>query len=280
LNFIAYKSAIAKYFLLLVCLLAIKNNYAQTANFSINTRTGCVPLGGVNFTDISTGGGGIISRDWNLGNGTVIANGAAVVGTNYLASQTFYITLTVRFTNGATATKLDSVIVYPKPVANFMANDTAGCVPHVVNFTSLSTTATGSITNYTWDFGAGGSTAATPQFTFTSPGQYNVSLIVKNSWGCESNAATKPLYIHTYTQPVASFSQAPTYSCKDTLTVCFNNTTTGGGPTNQYEWDFGDGSPLSTVKNPCHFYSAPGVYVVKLKAKIGLNCVSNSQTYW
>src|ERR1700722_5115503 len=118
---------------------------AQTVtNFTINNRTGCVPLSGVNFTDASTGGT-VLSRNWNLGNGTIIPSGAATVGTNYLTAQTFIVTLTVTFTNGDVRTKTDSVIVHPDPVANLSADDTAGCVPHTVNFTDLSTTSTGTI---------------------------------------------------------------------------------------------------------------------------------------
>jgi gliding motility-associated-like protein len=261
------------------CFLTLVSAYGQTVDFTINKRTGCIPLSGVNFTDISSGGGGVVSRDWNLGNGTIIPNGAATVGTNYLTAQTFYVTLTVRFVNGSTLSKLDSVIVYPKPTANFVVDDTAGCIPHFVKFTDLSTTATGTITNWTWDFGAGGSIASNPTFTYNTPGNYNVSLIVKNSWGCESNAATKFQYIHVYTQPVASFTANPSYTCKDTLTVFFTNTTTGGGTTNQYKWYFGDGDS-SSLKNPSHFYAAPGVYTVTLKTTIGNKCVSTVTTYY
>ena len=248
---------------------------AQTANFTSNTTQGCVPLGGVNFTDASTGGV-VINRDWNLGNGTIIPNGGATVGTNYLTSGTFIVTLTVTFANGDVRTATRNIVVHPKPVANFVASDTAGCRPHAVSFTDLSTTATGTITSWQWDFGAGGSTNANPNFVYTNVGQYNVSLIVTNSWGCQSDAATKFQYIKVYPRPNASFTATPNFGCKDTLTVNFNNTTTGGSPGNTYLWNFGDGN-TSTVKNPTHFYAAPGTYTVTLTAFVGNNC-SNTTT--
>ena len=31
-----------------------------------------------------------------------------------------------------------------------------------------------------------------------------------------------------------------------------------------YEWDFGDGSPVSTQKDPLHEYASPGAYEVTL----------------
>ncbi len=246
---------------------------AQTINFTMNKQNGCVPLSAVTFTDISTGGGGIISRDWDLGNGEIILNGPITVGTNYLTAQKYYVKLTVRFANNTSLQKIDSIEVYPKPMANFSASDTAVCISKPVTFTSNATTATGTLTNYQWDFGSGSinGTNASPTFTYNVAGNYQVSLIVRNNWGCNSDAATKPNYIHVYSVPVAGFSATPTFSCKDTLTVRFNNTTTGGGPTNQFKWHFGDGDS-STLRSPSHFYAAPGVYEVRLLVSIGGAC--------
>ena len=147
---------------------------AQTADFSINITSGCVPLSGVNFTDISTGGT-VISRDWNLGNGTIINNGAATVGTNYLNPGTFVVTLTATFTGGIVRTVTKNVIVHPKPVAAFVTTDTAGCITHNAAFQDLSSTSTGTITNWQWDLGAGGSTIQNPSFAYTYPGNYQIS---------------------------------------------------------------------------------------------------------
>jgi gliding motility-associated-like protein len=243
---------------------------SQTADFTINISSGCVPLGGVNFTDVSTGGT-VLSRDWDLGNGVLIPNGAVTVGTNYLIANTYNVKLTVYFSGGITRTATKQVVVHPKPVADFSVSDTAGCAPHTANFQDLSTTATGTITNWQWDFGAGGSTLQNPSFVYNSNGLYNISLIVTNSWGCTSDAATKFQYIRVYTRPTPSFTATPFFGCKDTLTVNFNNTTTGGSPSNTWLWNFGDGN-TSTVKNPTHFYAAPGTYTVTLTASVGNNC--------
>jgi PKD repeat protein len=193
-------------FVVVICSTAI----GQTADFSINKRQGCVPLGGVNFTDLSSGGT-VTRRDWNLGNGTSINNGAATVGTNYLTAGIYTVTLTVTFASGDVRTKQDIVTVHPKPVAAFTGDDLAGCAPHTVNFTNQATTATGSITSYLWDFGAGGSTNANPSFPYTNNGNYNVSLIVTNNWGCNSDAAIKTQYIQVY-QKVNAFFTIPANS--------------------------------------------------------------------
>lgn len=58
---------------------------------------------------------------------------------------------------------------------------------------------------------------------------------------------------------------------KDTLpfayNVTFNNTSEEG---NQFQWDFGDNSSLSSVKNPTHRYFVGGIYNVKLTS-VGTN---------
>ncbi|OQP57662.1 hypothetical protein A3860_08500 [Niastella vici] len=51
---------------LVYCCAAFITMAQTTADFSINKKEGCIPLGGVNFTDISTGGT-VVRRDWNLG---------------------------------------------------------------------------------------------------------------------------------------------------------------------------------------------------------------------
>ncbi|QEC42973.1 gliding motility-associated-like protein [Pseudobacter ginsenosidimutans] len=261
---------------ILMLWLSISTNAQTAADFSINKKEGCIPLSGVNFTDQSSGGT-VTRRDWNLGNGTIINAGAATVGTNYLTDGKFYVTLTVTFSNGDIRTKRDSVIVHPRPVADFAADEETGCSPHRVNFTSLATTQTGTITEWLWDFGAGGSTQTDPSFTYNVNGEYNVSLIVKNNWNCESEAAIRLRYIKVYPKVNASFTIPDNADCAAPFTVNFVNTTTGGGVIT-YEWDFGDGSPKSTDANPTHTYTSTGAFTVTLTARNGSNCVSTYTT--
>ena len=54
--------------------------------------------------------------------------------------------------------------------------------------------------------------------------------------------------------------------------VNFDNTSTGAV---DYEWDFGDNTPISTVENPSHAFpeDGSGSYVVELTAYSDLGCV-------
>ncbi len=262
---------------ILLGLLSYKNTAAQTVDFDISvpSKEGCSPLS-VNFRDISTGGT-VQTRTWDLGNGVVIPNGPVITGANYLTAQVYTVTLTVLFTNGVTLSKSDDITVHPKPVAGFTSLDLIGCATHTANFISTSTTATGSITNWQWDFGAGGLSGAflNPTFPYTTPGNYQVSLIVKNNWGCTSDALTKPQYIKVFSKPNASFTATPNFSCDNSFTATFTNTTTGGDPANNtYEWDFGDGSQHEFTKDVTHLYLGVGNYAAKLTVRLGNNCVS------
>ncbi|WP_052402888.1 outer membrane protein assembly factor BamB family protein [Methanococcoides methylutens] len=82
-------------------------------------------------------------------------------------------------------------IVTP-PEANFSSDLVSGYAPQTVQFTDLSTDAAG----WSWDFDNDGiedSIEQNPQFTYTAPGTYTVSLTVNNAAG--SDTETKIDYI-------------------------------------------------------------------------------------
>lgn len=72
-----------------------------------------------------------------------------------------------------------------------------------------------------------------------------------------------------YSNAIApNFVAAGTSYCSVPANVNFTNTT-GNGLT--YQWNFGDGSAVSTATNPAHTYTANGTYSVKLKV---VGCLS------
>jgi peptidyl-prolyl cis-trans isomerase B (cyclophilin B) len=70
----------------------------------------------------------------------------------------------------------------------------------------------------------------------------------------------------TFTVPAQKFT-AP-------AKVAFTNTTVKA---DSYEWDFGDGSPVSTEVSPTHRYGHSGNYTVTLKATVGSKTVTRKQ---
>lgn len=65
--------------------------------------------------------------------------------------------------------------------------------------------------------------------------------------------------------PIADFYTWSTYIVGQPV-YFYNQTTPGIPPETNYEWDFGDGSPHSTMKDPVHTYTSVGTYTVALTA--------------
>lgn len=140
-------------------------------------------------------------------------------------------------------------------MAAFSANPGTGCAtPHTVFFTDGST----SVTSWSWSFGDGGtSTAQNPIHSYTSSGEYQVTLVATNAFG--SDEATDTISISI---PSASFRAVPAFGCGP-LEVTFTDESTSGASLTSWSWDFGDGTS-STERNPIHTYDDPGVYDVEL----------------
>ncbi|MCM2270965.1 MAG: PKD domain-containing protein, partial [candidate division Zixibacteria bacterium] len=145
----------------------------------------------------------------------------------------------------------------PKPVASFTGTPTSGEAPLSVDFTS---TSTGSITFYEWDFGDGDSSGLqNPTHIYSVPGVYDVRLKVTGLGGADSS--TVPDYITVnIPRPVAQFTLNPDSGLAP-LDVQFTNTSTG--TITSYAWDFGDGA-TTLQENPFHSYEQPGIYDVRL----------------
>ncbi len=96
------------------------------------------------------------------------------------------------------------------PIADFSSNATSGLVPLNVGFTDKST---GAPTSWAWSFGDGtNSTQQSPVHTYSTAGNYTVTLTATNAAG--SNTTTKTKYIKVQGTgshvPVAEFSASPT----------------------------------------------------------------------
>jgi gliding motility-associated-like protein len=244
---------------------------APVANFSANNTTGCSPLI-VQFTDQSTGSP--TSWHWDLGNGSTstIQNPTST----YTTPGTYTIKLIATNASGSnTITKTSYITVFDAPAAKFSSTDTAGCTPHTVTFTDQSTTPSGTITQWEWNFGDGGtSNQKNPSHTYTTSGTFNVFLKVTSSTGC-TQTVFKQQHIRVGAGAVADFIANVPNTCQVPVNVTFTNTSQTSG-TVTYLWDFGDGG-TSTAINPSHSYTTIGTYTVKLSIQSPGGCTSIKQ---
>ena len=157
--------------------------------------------------------------------------------------------------------------------ANFGANVTSGPIPLAVNFSDMSfSSAPGGVTSWAWDFNGDSvidSTAQNPSFTYTTCGDFNVSLTVTDA-SFPANTLTRTAYIRTdlITANFTSALLAP-------LVVQF--TDTSSVPATAWAWDLdGDSVVDSTLQNPTWVYPNPNAVNVTLTAT--RNCRSNTVT--
>jgi len=235
------------------------------ADFTGTPRSGAPPLS-VTFNDTSTGGK-VDSWSWNFGDGGTSTE--QNLTHQYTTDGTYTVTLTVTNTTYGSSTKTRtsyiSVSTPPTPgpgsapTAQFTASPTSGDPPLTVTFTDQST-GTPSVYAWWWDFGDGSDTSRSqnPTHTYTTAGQYDVSLTVTN--GYSEDTETKSAYINVGDVVDANFTASPT-SGNPPLRVDFTDTSTGS-PTS-WSWDFGDGN-TSSAQNPTHTYVSGGVYNVSL----------------
>ncbi|MDD4150152.1 MAG: M14 family metallopeptidase, partial [Bacteroidales bacterium] len=170
-------------------------------------------------------------------------------------------THTVTITNDV-STRLDIQLV-PNSVASpdFSASGVNVPVGTDVTFTDLSS---GTVSVYSWVFEGGDpavSSDANPVVNYAADGVYDVSLEIESA-GC-TITELKEDYITVYIPgaPVTDFVADVTETCMGI--VQFTNNSVDAV---DYEWDFGDGSPVSNEINPTYTYNQSGTFTVSLTA--------------
>ena len=152
-----------------------------------------------------------------------------------------------------------TIQVHDLPTADFTSS--TACEGGPTSFTNTSIGGSGTVTNYTWNFGDPNSglnntsTNQNPSHTFTAPGTYNVTLTVTASTGC-THTVTNTVTVNPL--PVVNFTFDDV--CEGT-TMDFTNTS--GANATTWSWNFGDNT-TSNLQNPNHQFTQPGAYNITL----------------
>jgi PKD repeat protein len=217
--------------------------------------------------------GSSLTYSWNFGDGSATSTGPTTSHT-YASTGNYTVTLTATNSQGHANTTTRTVTVSPHPPnAAFAIKTIPPLAGQPIAFDGTASTAwIGSISSYSWSFGAAGPTAST---TFPTPGTYPVSLTVTDSHG-QSSTATELVTVHA--PPSAGFSFSPSAPV-DHATVTFD----GGGSfspdstttLSSYSWTFGDGSTASGP-TATHRFAQPGRYTVQLTVTNSLGLTSTT----
>lgn len=155
---------------------------------------------------------------------------------------------------------------YEKPKADFTIADTCLTMISIPRDSSKFGIGSSRLVRYQWNFGdtvmyrANG---VAPGYTYKTPGEKQVQLIVWSDSSCVSDTVVKKLMV--IGRPVASFATQD--SCMG-FPVLFDNRSFSPfvpDSTVQFLWNFDDGS-TSTLKHPQHIFKNYGAHRVRLTA--------------
>ncbi len=230
------------------------------ASLKVQPERGCAPLD-VQFTNLSTG---YSNSRWDFGDGTGLSTQTGPQHTYFAVDTSFLVRLEVDTAGFCFDDTTFTVRVGSAPVADFEASLYEHCGPTTVEFTNQSFTANLSL-SYQWDFGNGErSSLANPIIRYDEPGDYEVKLITRNSYGC---ADSMTRLIEIIPQPEVMFVVDDPEGC-EAFTVQFTDLSQN---VNGWQWDFGDGR-ASNDQNPTHTYVNVGLYGVSLIADYDGRC--------
>jgi PKD repeat protein len=230
-----------------------------------------------------------LTLQWSLSGGSGGGSDSLVGANDVIATATFVATgprqITLRVTaGGETAEHTETVTVTEPdvpPVASFTIDPPTVRAGAAVTFKSTSTDADGQIAAQAWDLDGDGafddSTAATPQWTYTSAGNVAVGLQVTDDRGATS-VATGQVVVVPNAPPVAAFSFKPAAPRAGDAVLFTSASTDPDGTIQQLRWDLnGDGRFDDGVgPTAARVFLRPGSHLVALNATDDLGVSSTA----
>jgi PKD repeat protein len=212
----------------------------------------------INMSSIN--GGTISSYEWSFdGNTSADMN----ITNSFSAAGTYDVMLTATTTDGCTHTAMQSIEIYPTPIASFTVADT--CAGQNLRITDATTTNSDTLI-YLWSFSDNSTlTDAMPVKAFADAGTYNIDLVTVTENGCLSTSSSQ---VEVFELPDATFSYGHMGKGRYNFTATDENAVS-------YSWDFGDGE-TSDEANPEYKFASEGQYDVSLTTTNSNGCVSTT----
>jgi len=232
------------------------------ANIQACTTSDTIQLSG----SVTNASGGI----WSTG-GTgsffpsdTILNAEYVLSSADLASGSIQLYLTT-LGSQVCGSHTDSITVTLSDPLTINFGNSVGCENNFMSFYDSTIIHFGSISEWNWDFGDGGtSQSPNPLHLYTTSGAYDVELQVTSNLGCEYNLIQSVL---VQGSPVANFA-LPIGDVIANQAISYTDFSVGGI---SWSWTFGDGG-TSVDQNPTYTYSSEGQYSVLQRVTNAFGC--------
>ena len=187
----------------------------------------------------------------------------------YTSEGDYDVMLIVQNLAGCSDTLIQTVTVHPSPQVAFVFDEV--CFGTATSFTDQSFLPTGSINDWSWDFGVseGSSNLQNPDYTFTNYSDtHEVSLAVTSDQGCSDTLVQTVTLL-----PIVEFdiNIDAMNGCAPFEVFFENSSNVPGADILNYTWDFGD-STFSFSESPTHLFNEPGEYEVVLTISTSTDC--------
>ncbi|PJB55606.1 MAG: hypothetical protein CO098_15980, partial [Bacteroidetes bacterium CG_4_9_14_3_um_filter_41_19] len=201
----------------------------------------------------------IVSWTWDFGDGSANSYGQNVVHT-YPYAGTYVVQLEVTSADGCMGTVSHIVTITSAPSAGFFTTPSSPvCINQQIAFTDISSN---DVVSWMWNFGDGTFSAMqNPAHSYLSDGNYTVQLTVTNQNGC-INTISNLIEVVKYPDAQMILSPGTTICAQSLLSV--QGIDQNGTSIVSWQWNFGDGSPITSGQISSHVYSNPGTYIVEL----------------
>jgi PKD repeat protein len=221
------------------------------------------------FSDESTGD--VSTYMWDFGDGTSSSDANPVH--EYKSSGTYYVTLTVKDSEGSTYTSEQKSVVISIEIPNNAPNAsfTTIVTDLSLKLTNTSSDPDGDSLTYSW-ISSDGFTSTEKNFehTFANAGSYTVTLSVFDGKSTSTKSTTVTLVApNDLNATITTVSQ-------EQLTVFLEASAMNASSNASYSWVMGDGSSPVTGKTVTYSYKSQGTYTVELTVTDGDNSVTKT----
>ncbi len=253
-----------------------------TADFTFTPDNACAGTN-ISFTNGSTGTGPSVNYQWNFGDGNT--SNATNPTYSYAAGGTYNVTLTTTNGPGCSDNQTYTVTATDIPVPSIAGDDNDGdgfpdltyCLsaadPTTQETVTFSNFTTGAVT-YDWDFGDGSPIFTTTSLAdfdhvYTTYGTFTVTMTATHSNGCTASATLTVIFEKAVSASISLDPLEYGGCAPHTLTTLTNSSQNA----NQYVWDFGDGTVITTTDPtpPAHTYTVDGTYSITMTASNSCN---------